>query len=391
MAWINCDRAYDASDSGSRAYTHELTIRGDGALTVTECVAASKVTLDGVKLTVNGTEGVSCPGDVTVTNSEVTTVKVNNGGAFTAAGSTVILTGTSNNEGISCSGDVAFTNSEVTAARLSNGGAFTAAESTLNVTGSIGAGAEMSITDSEVSAEYINNGQSRTITNSTLMLTGSIGGGDDTTILECDITCMGLSNSRDITVRESDLTMVGERAGFNCGGSVVIENCNVEGVAYTVSSGGSRTITNTDMVVSGSIGGGSETTITDSNVTCAQISNGGDIIIRNSAVTVTSDGLGITNGGGVEFTDSTLMMTGSFSVSSDVSFVNSTADVGGNIANGGSVILNAGRVVVHGTGRDRGIDSAKGLNVSNGSNLTVDGGAMAIRAPQGKEKYNLLP
>ncbi|MBQ3400752.1 MAG: S-layer homology domain-containing protein, partial [Lachnospiraceae bacterium] len=145
----------------------------------------------------------------------------------------------------------------------------------------------------------------------------------------------------------------------------------------------SRTITNTDMVVSGSIGGGGGTTITNSAVTCSQISNGEDIIIRNSAVTVTSDGLGITNGGGVEFTDSTLMMTGSFSVSSDVSFVNSTADVGGNIANGGSVILNAGRVVVHGTGRDRGIDSAKGLNVSNGSNLTVDGGAMAIRAPQG--------
>ncbi|MBQ1333696.1 MAG: S-layer homology domain-containing protein [Lachnospiraceae bacterium] len=382
LAWINCDRAYDASDSGSREYTHELTIRGEGVLTVTNCVAISKITLDGAKLTVNGPEGVSGPGDFTITNSEVTAVKMNNGAAISVTDSTVRLTGTSANDGINCSGNASFTNSEVTAASLSSGAAFTAAESTLNVTGTIGAAAEISIADSEVSAEVISNGQSRTITNSTLNLTGSIGGGGDTTILKCDITCTGLSNSYDITVRESDLTMVGERPGFNCGGRVVLENCDVEGVISAVSCGGSRTITNTDLVVSGSIGGGSETTITDSNVTCAQISNGGDIIIRNSSVSTQSE-YGITNGEGVEITDSSVTLEGSFSVSEEITFVNSTVDVGGKIANGGDVTLDRSRVVVHGTGCERGVSLPGKLTVGNGSTLTAEGSVMAVGATNG--------
>ncbi|MBR0400921.1 MAG: hypothetical protein IJH73_00220, partial [Lachnospiraceae bacterium] len=338
LAWINCDQAYDADDEDSKTFTHELTIRGAGELTVTGVVCVSRLTVSGAKVTAADTE-LSSPGEITVTGSELTAYKLASGTSITIA-----------------------------------------EHSILRITEKIDTAGEVFITDSDVTAEAVNNGSHRTIIRSTV--TGAIGGGGDTTIEDSVITTPGLSNAQNITVRESDLTMVGERPGFNCGGSVVLENCTVEGTVSAISCGSSRTITKTDLVVSGSIGGGSETTITDSNVTCAQISNGGDVIIRNSSVSTQSE-YGITNGSGVEITDSNVTLEGSFSVSEEITFVNSTVDVGGKIANGGDVTLDRSRVVVHGTGCERGVSLPGKLTVGNGSTLTAEGSVMALGAVNG--------
>ncbi len=338
LAWINCDQAYDADDEDSKTFTHELTIRGAGELTVTGVVCVSRLTVSGAKVTAADTE-LSSPGEITVTGSELTAYKLASGTSITIA-----------------------------------------EHSILRITEKIDTAGEVFITDSDVTAEAVNNGSHRTIIRSTV--TGAIGGGGDTTIEDSVITTPSLSNAQNITVRNSVIISEGERPSINCGNAVTLEHCTVNGVLYMISCGGRRTITDTDLIMSGAISGGAETIITDSEVSCTQISNGGDVIIRNSSVSTQSE-YGITNGSGVEITDSNVTLEGSFSVSEEITFVNSTVDVGGKIANGGDVTLDRSRVVVHGTGCERGVSLPGKLTVGNGSALTAEGSVMALGAVNG--------
>ena len=338
LAWINCDQAYDADDEDSKTFTHELTIRGAGELTVTGVVCVSRLTVSGAKVTAADTE-LSSPGEITVTGSELTAYKLASGTSITIA-----------------------------------------EHSILRITEKIDTAGEVFITDSDVTAEAVNNGSHRTIIRSTV--TGAIGGGGDTTIEDSVITTPSLSNAQNITVRNSVIISEGERPSINCGNAVTLEHCTMNGVLYMISCGDRRTITDTDLIMSGAISGGAETIITDSEVSCTQISNGGDVIIRNSSVSTQSE-YGITNGSGVEITDSNVTLEGSFSVSEEITFVNSTVDVGGKIANGGDVTLDRSRVVVHGTGCERGVSLPGKLTVGNGSALTAEGSVMAVGATNG--------